>query len=41
VSLLKGYRPDEAGFGEQYTAHLTRRSRIGEWFLLSTIAIGS
>jgi len=37
VSLLKGYKPNEAGFGAQYTAHLTKRTRIGEWFLFKKI----
>lgn len=37
MSLLKGYKPQEAGFGEQYTTHLTKRTRIGEWFLFHRI----
>ncbi len=37
MGLLRGYEPKEAGFGEQYTEHLTRRTRIGEWFLFRRI----
>lgn len=37
MSLLKGYKPNEAGFGEQYTEHLAKRTRVGEWFLFKKI----
>jgi SAM-dependent methyltransferase len=37
VSLLKGYKPNEAGFGQQYTDHLTKRTKVGEWFLFTRI----
>lgn len=37
MSLLRGYKPAEQGFGQGYTDHLTRRTKIGEWFLLHKI----
>lgn len=37
MSLLKGYKPNETGFGEQYTEHLAKRTRAGEWFLFKKI----
>jgi SAM-dependent methyltransferase len=34
---LVTYRAREAGFAADYTAHLTRRTRAGEWFLFRRI----
>jgi len=37
MSLLKTYRSKESGFGAEYNEHLTKRTKIGEWFLLTKI----
>jgi len=37
VSLLKTYRSKESGFGADYNEHLTKRTKIGEWFLFTKI----
>ena len=37
MSLLKTYKPKEDGFGGQYTEHLAKRTKVGEWFLFNKI----